>query len=57
MQINKEIDDLYHKVATYYGLSDSAFWILYSLYENRDGLTQKDICYNFFIAEFTVCLL
>lgn len=54
MQINKEIDDLYHKVATYYGLSDSAFWILYSLYENRDGLTQKDICSNWSYSKQTV---
>lgn len=54
MQINKEIDDLYHKVATYYGLSDSAFWILYSLYENKDGLTQKEICFNWSYSKQTV---
>lgn len=54
MQINKEIDDLYHKIATYYGLSDSAFWILYSLYENKDGLTQKDICSNWSYSKQTI---
>lgn len=54
MQINKEIDELYHKIAIYYELSDSAFWILYSLYEKKVGLTQKEICSNWSYSKQTI---
>lgn len=43
-KLNKEFDEIYHKIASHYGMSDSAFWILYVLYENRNSLTQKEIC-------------
>ena len=54
MKINKEIDDLYHNIATYFGLSDSIFWIMYSLYEKQEGLTQKEICSNWSYSKQTV---
>ena len=54
MKINKEIDDLYHNIATYFGLSDSAFWIMYSLYEKQEGLTQKEICSNWSYSKQTI---
>ena len=32
-KINKECDELYHKVASKMGISDSAFSIFYTLYD------------------------
>lgn len=43
-QINREFDELYHKIAVYYNLSDSSFWVLYILYEAKRPLSQKEIC-------------
>lgn len=40
----KENDQLYHAAAKAFGLSDCAFWILYSLCESDKPLTQSDIC-------------
>lgn len=54
MRINKEIDDLYHNIANYFELSDSIFWILYSLYEKQEGLTQKEICSNWAYSKQTI---
>lgn len=54
MKINKEIDDLYHNVAVYFGFSESDFWIIYSLYEKGDGLTQKEICSNWAYSKQTI---
>lgn len=54
MKINKEIDDLYHNIANYFDLSDSSFWILYSLYEKQDGLTQKEICSDWAYSKQTI---
>lgn len=38
-----EFEIEYHKLASYYKLSDSSFWILYELYENKEGCTQKEL--------------
>lgn len=54
IRINKEIDDLYHNVANYFGLSDSTFWIMYSLYEKQEGLTQKEICSDWAYSKQTI---
>lgn len=43
-QINREFDELYHKIAVYYNLSDSSFCVLYILYEAKRHLSQKEIC-------------
>lgn len=40
----REFDKLYHNIARKLGLSDSAFVILYDLFELGDGSLQKDIC-------------
>lgn len=53
-KLNKEYDNLYHKVATFYNLSDSAFWILYYLYENKQGCTQKEICSDWYFSKQTI---
>ena len=38
-----EFEIEYNKLASYYKLSDSSFWILYELYENKEGCTQKEL--------------
>ena len=43
-RLYKEMDTLYHLYAKKCGLSDTALWLLYSLYENQDLRTQRDIC-------------
>lgn len=42
--IYKKWDELYRDIAKAFGLSDCAFWILYSLRESDACLTQSDIC-------------
>lgn len=42
--IIKENDELYHKIARSFGMSDCAFWILYMLRESGNDMTQSDIC-------------
>lgn len=53
-QLNKQIDQLYHKIAVKQNLSDSAFLILYSILELGDTCTQKDICDFIFLNKQTV---
>ena len=40
----KENDDWYQQAGKLLGMSDSAFWILYMLYDYSDGITQSEIC-------------
>lgn len=39
IQLNKGLDQLYHQIATDLGLSDSVLALLYTLWEEGDGLT------------------
>ncbi len=50
----KEFDEVYHKLATYFNLSDSSFWILYDLYTAKDGYTQKELCDNWYVSKQTI---
>ncbi len=50
----KELDELYHKIALAIGLSDSAFFIMYSIAEFGDGCLQKDIAEHYFISKKTI---
>lgn len=43
-QFSKELDGLYHLYARKSGLSDTAFWILYSVEESQSVYTQKELC-------------
>lgn len=43
-KINKETEEIYHKIAKHYNMSDTSFWILYILYEKNEPCTQKEIC-------------
>lgn len=39
----KETNGIYHAIARYLGLSDSVFWILYTIREANESITQRDI--------------
>lgn len=47
-------NDIYHEVALVMGLSDSAFEILYCMYDLGDGCLQKDICDATYLSKQTV---
>lgn len=53
-QINKEFDELYHKIAVHFNLSDSCFWVLYVLYESKQPCTQKQICDYWYYNKQTI---
>lgn len=53
-KIMKGFDEAYHKIATYYNLSDSSFWILYALYQKKEGCTQKELCTDWYINKQTI---
>lgn len=40
----KESNAIYHRLAGHFGLSDTAFWILYSLREADHPLNQAELC-------------
>ncbi len=52
--IFRESDQIYRTAAKSFGLSDYAFWILYSLREASTPLTQSDICNQIYLPKQTV---
>lgn len=53
-KIYKEMDIVYHNYAKNVGLSDTAFWILYSMAEDNSLFTQRDFCENWSFTPQTV---
>lgn len=53
-RLHKKMNVLYHNYAKSVGLSDAAFWLLYSLYEHGQPCTQKDLCAAWFYAPQTI---
>lgn len=53
-QICKEMDIVYHTYAKKCGLSDMAYWILYSIAESDEYFTQRDFCNEWFFLPQTV---
>lgn len=53
-QAHKKMNVLYHDYAKSIGLSDAAFWLLYSVYEHGKPCTQKDLCQTWFYAPQTI---
>lgn len=43
-QLNKEADEIYHCYAKDHSVSDTALWMMYSIYESSAPCTQKDLC-------------
>ena len=56
-KIHKRMNVLYHSYAKKAGLSDAAFWLLYSLYEYGRPCTQKELCEEWFYAPQTTAFL
>lgn len=52
--LNKEFEGLYHKIAGYYNMSDSCFWVLYVLYEKNEPCSQKEICDYWYYSKQTI---
>lgn len=42
----KENEDLYRQIARHFGMSECAFWLLYSLREAEVPLSQSELCYT-----------
>lgn len=53
-RIYKETNDIYRRKAADYGLSESAFWILYSVREGVGKVTQSRICFEACLPKQTV---
>lgn len=53
-RLYKESDILYHNYARSCGLSDMAYWILYSIAEGNEFFTQRDFCNDWFFAPQSV---
>lgn len=53
-QTYKDIDDVYHLYAKANGLSDTAFWMLYSLWERKAACTQRELCAEWSYSPQTV---
>ena len=53
-RLYKEQDDLYHDIALYAGLSDSACSILYAICVLGDACLQSDICREAFTSKQTI---
>jgi DNA-binding MarR family transcriptional regulator len=43
-QLYKKMDEIYHLYAKRMGISDTALWLLYSLYEEGTAYTQRELC-------------
>lgn len=50
----KESNGLYHRLARHFGLSDSAFWILYTLREAGGCVSQSQLCGDLYLSKQTV---
>lgn len=53
-QLLKECDTIYHTAAVNSGLSDCAFWILYTVQDTEHIYTQSEICDNSSLPRQTV---
>lgn len=53
-QQRKEQDSIYHNIATKFGLSDTAMWVLYNVYTSDDVITQQELCRQCSFAKQTV---
>ena len=46
-QMNRQFNEcnaLYHELAVHYGVSDTVFWLLYTLYNSSEPQTQNRLC-------------
>ena len=50
----KENDDVYGNLAAHFGMSDTAFWVLYAISHAEGPITQNDLCHEWFYPAQTV---
>lgn len=50
----KEEQYIYHQLAAKCGMSDSNFWVLYTVYSNAAPMSQNDLCEEWFYPKQTV---
>lgn len=50
----KELDEIYHSLARHFGLSDCAFWILYTIKETKESCTQSEMSQLLSLSKQTV---
>lgn len=53
-RVHKRMNVLYHNYARDAGISDAAFWLMYSLYEKGGPCTQTELCEAWFFAPQTI---
>lgn len=53
-QCDNELGKIYHNYAASYELSDTAFWLLYSIWDMGEGCTQRDICEKWFFKRQSI---
>ena len=53
-RLYKEEDGLYHRLAKHFGLSDSAFWIIYTLETAQSPLSQTEMCGYLALSKQTI---
>ncbi len=53
-QAQKESDTVYRNYSKAAGLSDTAFWILYSVAEREEAYTQRELCTSWFFPAQTI---
>lgn len=51
---HKRMNVLYHNYARDAGISDAAFWLMYSLYEKGGPCTQTELCEAWFFVPQTI---
>lgn len=53
-QLQKKFEDLYSSFAKMCGLSDSVFWIIYSVMEREEPYTQTELCNMWSFSKQTI---
>ena len=56
-QMNRQFNEcnaLYHELAVHYGVSDTEFWLLYSLYNSSEPQTQNRLCMEWNLPKQTM---
>lgn len=53
-QLAKKLDNVYYKLAKSSGLSDAAFWIIYTIRNEEETYKQKDICTLYSYSKQTI---
>lgn len=53
-RLYKWSDKMHSKIASHYGMNDTAFWVLYAISHSEKPLTQNDICNDWFYPVQTV---